>query len=86
MSYRSQQRRRFQRINAQPSGASWRDQPPTKKQARVLRRIEHETGRRFPPSITRGEASDVIGARFEQDPDAGRAHRRANRARRRARD
>lgn len=83
MSYRSQQRRRFRRINAATSNASWRDRPPTEHQARVLRRIERETGRKFSPSITRGEASDVIGSRLAENPDAHRAHRRATRARKR---
>ena len=84
VSYRSQQRRRFTRINARSSSAGWRDQPPTEHQARVLRRIERETGKKFPPSITRGEASDVIGSRLAENSDARRAHR-ATRARKRAR-
>lgn len=85
MSYPSQQRRRFQKKNARATNASWRVKPPTEGQTVVLRRIERETGQQFPPSITRGEASDVIGRRFADDPEARRAHRRATRARRRSR-
>lgn len=84
MSYRSQQRRRFRKINGRSSDASWRAKRPTEHQARVLRLIEQETGQQFLPSITRGEASDVISVRFKEKPEADRAHRRS-RARRRSR-
>ena len=34
-------------------------------------------GPRLHPSITRGGASDVVGSRLAENPDAQRAHRRA---------
>ena len=50
----------------------------------VLRRIERETGRTLADSMTKGEASDLLSERFAQDERAERAHRRSQRARRRA--
>ncbi|MCA1707000.1 MAG: hypothetical protein LC808_28545, partial [Actinobacteria bacterium] len=84
VSYGSRQQRRFKHINGRSPDASWRNRPPTKEQLRVLRRIERETGQPFLPTITRGEASDLIGFRFAENAEARRAHRRATRVRQRA--
>ena len=84
MSRRTRQRKRFQKRNAQRPDAKWRAEPATELQWRVLRRIERETGAAFPPSMTKGQASDAIARRLAEDLDARRAARRAARARKRA--
>ena len=76
---------RYRTRNAQASNARWRGLPATPEQLKVLQRIEHETGASFPAEITRGEASTAIAQRFADDDRAARAHRRAERARKRDR-
>jgi hypothetical protein len=70
--------------NAKSPNALWRQDPATEFQWKVLRRIGRETRRRFPESITRGEASEIIGRRFAEDPAARRRHRRAQAQRRKS--
>ena len=70
--------------NVRSESASWRTEPATELQWQVLRRIERETGKTFDDSMMKGEASGLISERFAQDERAGRAHRRSQRARRRA--
>ena len=70
--------------NAQSLSARWRTEPATEFQWRVLRRIERETGQTLADSMTKGQASDLIRERFAHDEHAARAHRRSQRARRRA--
>jgi hypothetical protein len=49
---------------------------------KVLRRDATETGRTFDPGLTRGEASDLIEMRFNNNAKALRAHRKAESKRR----
>jgi hypothetical protein len=62
----------------------WRSAPATPDQLKVLRRIANESGRTFSTEVTRGEASDLISERLAENPKAARAHQRAERKRRRA--
>ena len=73
------------RSDAPNPDAAWRDGPATDRQWHVIRRIEDETGQRFPESLTKGQASDIIRRRQVEDPEARRAMRRAYRRRRRER-
>jgi len=70
-------------MNASSPNAAWRSKPATAQQWKVLQLIGRETGRRFPESITRGEASVEIGNRFASNARAARGARRAK-ARRKA--
>lgn len=70
--------------NLNSPNAGWRNEPASARQWRVLRRIERETGHEFPASISRGEATEAISERFANNGLAARAHRRAERARKRA--
>jgi hypothetical protein len=70
--------------NVRSENAKWRIKPATELQWQVLRRIERETGRTLADSMTKGEASDLISQRFAEHERAGPAHRRSQRARRRA--
>lgn len=70
--------------DAMSESANWRRAPVTQAQRKVLDRIMSESGRPVAVSITRGEASDLIGRRFDEDREARSAARRAHRARRRA--
>lgn len=83
MSYSSQRRRRFRTINARSPNAGWRNERASELQRQVLRRIEQETGSSFPDSITKGEASEIIGFHFRQNHQARKAARRASPARKR---
>lgn len=83
MSYRSNNRRVFRKINAANNNARWRADPATERQWTVLRRMGRETGQRFPDTITRGEASALIAERFKQNPQARHQANRARRKRRR---
>ena len=78
---KSRKTARFRRLNGEKESAEWRALPATAAQWAVLRRVGRETGVRFPESMTRGDASEVIGARFAADPSASRASRRAHRRR-----
>ena len=60
--------------NAQSESARWRAEPATEVQWRVLQCIERETGQTLADSMTKGEASDLIGARLPQDEHAACAH------------
>ncbi len=70
--------------NVRSESAKWRTKPATELQWAGARRIERETGRTLADSMTKGEASDLLSERFAQDERAERAHRRSQRARRRA--
>lgn len=80
----SKNSRTFKKRNLNSPNAGWRNEPASAHQRRVLRRIERETGHEFPASISRGEATEAISARFSTDHFAAQAHRRAERARKRA--
>jgi hypothetical protein len=67
--------------NARSENAKWRSLPATEEQWKVLRMIGRRTRVEFDVDITRGEASEVIAARFKSDPQACRAHRAAQRRR-----
>jgi len=72
------------RRNVRSEDASWRTEPAPSFSGQVLRRIERETGRTLADPMTKGEASDLISERFAEDEHAAHAHRRSQRARRRA--
>ncbi|MGI8462581.1 MAG: hypothetical protein ACR2OC_13270 [Solirubrobacterales bacterium] len=81
MSQTSKERKR--QLKRDNGHGAWRREPATEIQLAVLRRIATETGRTFATTITRGEASELIGERLGSNPEARAAHRRAERARRR---
>lgn len=81
MSEKSNKAARFRRINSAKASAAWRNQPANPVQWAVLRRIGRESGARFAESISSGEASEIIVARFAANPSAERASRRARRRR-----
>jgi hypothetical protein len=83
MSYASKNRKRFTRLNALGPNAKWRSDPASENQWKVLRRIGKKTKERFPETLTKGEATEIISRHYETDPAAFRRHRRAKAKRKR---
>jgi len=79
---RKKEKQAVKRNALKSSTAKWRSEPATDRQRKVLRKITAETGQKFAPDITRGQASEAITRRFDENELAAAHARRARRRRR----